>query len=202
MRRPKSRPGKRRRFIRRYLAKNIRFTLAVSINLAEIYRALGRFEEAEPLYRRSIAIYEANPRRDLIIDIAQNLAGISSIYLSQRRFAEAVSFATRAQENFTKIYGPNELMLYQFARVDMAQSHFAEAKQKLERILSSYRSLGADHDNWLMALTDLSGQYFEQQDWVQATASLQKRGRYCDPPVAARRPVGWTGAHCSNLTLF
>ncbi|MGO9461199.1 MAG: tetratricopeptide repeat protein [Rhodomicrobium sp.] len=143
-------------------------------NLAEVYRALGRFKEAEPLYRQSIAVYEGNQRHDLVLDVAQDLEGLSSVYLSEGRLDEAISSAQRAEENYAKIFGANNRLLYQFALIDAAQGHFAEARQKIESILSGFQSAGADHANWIKGFTDLAAIYFAQRDWPKAAASLQK----------------------------
>ena len=51
--------------------------LATSLNgLAEVYRAQGRYTEAEPLHRRALAIREKARRPDYIIQSLNNLAGL------------------------------------------------------------------------------------------------------------------------------
>ena len=57
-------------------------------NLAELYRAQGRYAEAEPLYARSLAIWEKalGPEH---LDVATSLNNLAALYRVQGRYAEA-----------------------------------------------------------------------------------------------------------------
>ena len=56
--------------------------------MAALYRAQGRYAEAEPLYRRSLAIEEKALGPDHP-DLAISLHNIAGLYRAQGRYAEA-----------------------------------------------------------------------------------------------------------------
>ena len=81
-------------YIRIYLTDQselmVRSTLANALNnLALIYRNQGRLQEAEPLYKRAIAIYDLNP-------------GMNSVQANAlRNYAELLSASGRTSEAYT-----------------------------------------------------------------------------------------------------
>ena len=88
--------------------------LAMSLNnLAELYRAQGRYGEAEPLYRRSLAIWEKalGPEHP---DVATSLNNLALLYDAQGRYPEAEPLYRRALAIREKALGPEH--------PDMAQS--------------------------------------------------------------------------------
>ena len=58
------------------------------INLAGLYHAQGRYGEAEPLFRRSLAIRE-KARGPEYPDVATSLNNLAELYRGQGRYAEA-----------------------------------------------------------------------------------------------------------------
>ena len=54
-----------------------------------IYRKLGRYAEAEPLYKRSITILEELWGRDSI-EVARDLNSLALAYYNQAKYSEAV----------------------------------------------------------------------------------------------------------------
>jgi tetratricopeptide (TPR) repeat protein len=60
-------------------------------NLAAIYRVQGRYDEAEPLYMRALAILESVLDPDHHPDVARCLNNLAVIYQGQGRFAEALA---------------------------------------------------------------------------------------------------------------
>ena len=64
-------------------------------NLAGLYRTQGRYEDAEPLYKRSLAIYEKalGPEHPSVANIDNHLA---FLYDNQGRNQEALDLARRA----------------------------------------------------------------------------------------------------------
>ncbi|MCH6577531.1 MAG: tetratricopeptide repeat protein, partial [Proteobacteria bacterium] len=80
--------------------------LATSLNnLAELYRAQGRYAEAEPLYKRALAIDEKalGPEHP---DVATNLNNLAALYDDQGRYAEAEPLHKRALAIYEKALGP------------------------------------------------------------------------------------------------
>ncbi len=80
--------------------------LAINLdNLAELYRAQGRYAEAEPLYKRALAIFEKalGPEHP---DVAINLDNLAGLYHAQGKYAEAEPLVKRALAIFEKVLGP------------------------------------------------------------------------------------------------
>ena len=57
-------------------------------NLAVLYRAQGKYAEAEPLYQRALAIYEQQLGQDHP-DTASSLNNLAGLYKAQGKYAEA-----------------------------------------------------------------------------------------------------------------
>jgi tetratricopeptide (TPR) repeat protein len=66
-------------------------------NLAELYRSQGRYDEAEPMYKRALEIYEKALETDHP-DVATFLENMSFLYKKLNRNAEAEQCIKRAQE--------------------------------------------------------------------------------------------------------
>ncbi len=98
-------------------------------NLAYIYRRVGRYHDAEPLYRRSVALREAalGPDHPNVATVLNNLAGL---YQAQRRYDEAEALFVRALDIRERALGPEH--------PDVATS--------LNNLAGLYRVLGRDGD--------------------------------------------------------
>jgi tetratricopeptide (TPR) repeat protein len=59
-------------------------------NLARLYRAQGRFAEAEPLIKRSLAVSEKALGPDHA-DVGRSLNNLADLYQAQGRFADRPS---------------------------------------------------------------------------------------------------------------
>ncbi|MEM9003798.1 MAG: tetratricopeptide repeat protein, partial [Cyanobacteria bacterium P01_F01_bin.86] len=73
-------------------------------NLALLYRSMGRYSEAEPLYARALAIREAQLGPDHP-DTAGSFNNMAMFYYALERYAEAANFGTKALEVFLKKLG-------------------------------------------------------------------------------------------------
>jgi len=70
--------------------------LAAALNgLGSIYTRQGKYEEAEPLYKRALEIQERALAPDHL-SLAYSLHGLGSVYRDQQRFADAESLYKRA----------------------------------------------------------------------------------------------------------
>ena len=80
--------------------------LAININnLAELYRLQAKYTEAEPLYKRSLAIWE----KALGLEhpnVAKSLNNLASLYRLQGRLAEAEPLNERSHATIEKALGP------------------------------------------------------------------------------------------------
>jgi tetratricopeptide (TPR) repeat protein len=83
--------------------------LATSLNnLALLYEAQGKYVEAEPLYKRALAIDEKTlvPEHP---DLAASLNNLAALYHAQGRYTEAEPLYKRSlaiYENYEKVLGP------------------------------------------------------------------------------------------------
>ena len=78
--------------------------LAQSLNdLGMLYHSLGRLTEAEPLYRKAIAIDEKRGD-DAWVDIAITLENLAELYKTQQRIGEAAAMYRRAVALIEKLY--------------------------------------------------------------------------------------------------
>jgi tetratricopeptide (TPR) repeat protein len=75
-------------------------------NLAELYRTQGRYGEAEPLYERSLWIFEKILGPDHT-DVGNSLNNLAALYDSQGRYAEAEPLYKRSFLIYEKALGPN-----------------------------------------------------------------------------------------------
>ena len=74
-------------------------------NLAHLYKSQGRNAEAEPLYKRSLAIYEKALGSDHP-GVAITLYDLALVYRTQGRYAEAEPHLKRALAIMEKALGP------------------------------------------------------------------------------------------------
>ncbi len=74
-------------------------------NLAELYRAQGKYAEAEPLYRRALRIDEKT-LGPVHLDLAIDLNNLAELYHDQGKYAEAEPFYQRALAIGEKVLGP------------------------------------------------------------------------------------------------
>ena len=75
-------------------------------NLALLYDAQGRYAEAEPLYKRALAIREKALGPDHP-DVAPSLNNLAALYDPQGQYAQAEPLYKRSQEIREKALGPN-----------------------------------------------------------------------------------------------
>jgi tetratricopeptide (TPR) repeat protein len=73
-------------------------------NLAALYQTQGRYADAEPLYRRSLAIYEKvlGPEHP---DVATSLNNLARLYEAQGRHADAEPLQRRSLAIREKVLG-------------------------------------------------------------------------------------------------
>jgi tetratricopeptide (TPR) repeat protein len=64
-------------------------------NLADLYSAQGRYADAEPLYKRALAIREKALGPDHP-DVAQSVNNLADLYSAQGRYADAEPLYKRA----------------------------------------------------------------------------------------------------------
>ena len=83
------------------------FTVVFLNNLAGLYRVQGRYAEAEPLYKRMLAIIEKAPEGGPEhSSFANGLNSLAELYRAQGRYAEAEPLYKRSLPIYEKVLGP------------------------------------------------------------------------------------------------
>jgi len=140
--------------------------LGSSLNLA------GRNTEAEPLYKRALAITEKEEGSEhpytgyRVSDLADN-------YRAQRKYAEAEPLYKRALAITEKVYGPEHPViadsLRKLARLYRAQEKYTEAEPLFKRALTiSEKWRGPEHPDTANSLSSLARLYLDQGKYTQA----------------------------------
>jgi tetratricopeptide (TPR) repeat protein len=112
-------------------------------NLAGLYNKHGRYDEAEPLYKRVVTIDEMalGPNDP---NVASALTNLVSLYRNQGRYAEAVPLLKRVLAIVEKVLGPNRpgvaLVLTSLADLYSEQGHDNEAEPALKTFADNPRN--------------------------------------------------------------
>lgn len=163
----------------------------IALGLAESYRSVGRYKEAEDLFKSSIAEaedadkkhlnkkYKASKKRasDLIPSMMSNL---SVLYLDQSRFPECEAVLNSSLAIATKKVGPTNfnlaLPLNGLTRLYLKWGKLSEAKAINDRTLALFAT-PQSKQNWLYAYTAFNlaqilnekGKYKEAEALYKAT---------------------------------
>ena len=159
--------------------------------LAAAYSESGRYDEAESLFKRTIAMDEK-----LHLDTANDLNNLAAYYAQVGRYAEAEPMFRRLQVLDAKTKQSLQiaaLTLNNLANVVEALGRAAEAEKLYQQSLAlQQRAAGADHPEVAATLANLAGVYSRQ-------------GRYSDAAAIYRRVIAFDekafGANSPQLVL-
>ena len=129
-------------------------------NLAELLRATNRLGEAEPLYRRALAIFEASYGPDHP-DVARGLNNLAAFLHATNRLGEAEPLFRRALAIFEASYGPAHpdvaTALNNLAGLLQDTDRLGEAEPHYRRALAiDEASYGPDHPKVALRLNNLA----------------------------------------------
>ena len=141
-------------------------------NLAGLFKAQDRYADAEPLYKRALAIYEEafGPDHPNVAGSQNNLA---TLYDDQGRYAEAERLYKRSLAIREKTLGPDHpdvaLSLNNLGHLYITQGRHAEAEPIYKRTLTiREKSLGPDHPDVARSLNNLAELYRAQGRYADA----------------------------------
>ena len=134
-------------YSRRIVGWSMATTLAKQLVLGQ--REQGRDAEAEPLFRRALAIHEKVLGPDHPT-VAANLNNLGAVYFSEGRYGEAEPLFRRALDIQERALGHDHpdvaKTLNNLAGSDIVAQHYDEASSLLEQALSILeKSVGPDH---------------------------------------------------------
>ena len=126
------------------------FEASDSLNRACSISTTGRYSDAEPLYKQSLAIREKV--LSTYPEVAAALNNLALLYQRQGRYSEAEPLYKRSLDQKKKAFGPDHPdmagSLNNLADLYPAQGHYADAEPLFKRSLAIHaRSLGPDHAN-------------------------------------------------------
>ncbi len=153
-------------------------TLTAANNLALVYDHLGRFSEAEALYRRVLDASERTlgPEHPHTLTTMNNLAAMS---YQRKKYPEAEAMYRRALETQERTLGPDHpdtlTSTNNLATLFDNQGRYDEAEPLHRRALEAReRILGVEHPHTLMSVATFGGWYFVQGRYDEAE-SLTRR---------------------------
>ncbi|MDD8027137.1 MAG: tetratricopeptide repeat protein [Acidobacteriota bacterium] len=139
---------------------------AILNSLAVIYNAQGEYAQAEPLFKRALAIKEATlgPKHSEVVIILNNLA---SLYGKQGQYVNAESLFNRSLSIWEKTESPDHPYVAQslnsLASLYYNQSKYSEAEPLAKRALAiREKALDPHHLDVAQSLNTLAGVYRAQ----------------------------------------
>jgi tetratricopeptide (TPR) repeat protein len=147
-------------------------------NLAALYYAQGKYEQAEPLYQRALTIWEKQlgPEHS---DTATSLNNLAELYRTQGKYEQAEPLYQRALAIWEKQLGPEHpdtaTSLNNLAGLYDAQGKYEQAEPLYQRALAIYeKQLGPEHPYTATSLNNLAGLYRTQGKYEQAEPLYQR----------------------------
>ena len=168
--------------------------LALSLNeLAVLYHSRGQLTEAEPLYRRSLAIWEKGSEP---LEVATLLNNLTRLCLDQERYEE-VEFPAKRALAILQSLGPNNPAvansLNNLADLHAIRRRYSEA-EPLYRQASTIleKAVGPEHPEVAYGLNHLGKLYYREARYAEAEAlhrraiaTLQKTPGQMDAVLAS-----------------
>ncbi len=113
-------------------------------SLAAVYQSLGKYEQAEPLYNRSLVIQEKYFGKD-DIKVTTILDNLARLYAEQGRFQKAENFAQKSLAIKEKVLGKKDVSVIAslniLSSINQAQRHYERADMFNQRSLSIMEKL-------------------------------------------------------------
>jgi tetratricopeptide (TPR) repeat protein len=155
----------------------------------------GKYQEAEPLLKRSTEISEKALGKDHP-NVTTYMSNLAFLYYTQSKYAEAEPLLKRSLEIREKAMGKDHpdvaQSLNNLAELYRAQGKYAEAEPLLKRSLEiSERALRKDHPdvatymNNLALLYDAQGKYAEAEPLLKRSLEISERALRKDHPDVA-----------------
>ncbi len=146
--------------------------------LGRYLRDRGLYEEAQPLYQRSLGISEKVLGPDHP-EVATTLNNLASLHESQGRYEEAEPLYQRSLAISEKALGPDHpevaTTLNNLAGLYKSQGRYGEAEPLYQRSLAiKEKALGPDHPSVAITLNNLAGLYRSQGRYEEAEPLYQR----------------------------
>jgi tetratricopeptide (TPR) repeat protein len=180
--------------LRRVLAVHNEDPLVLT-ELGNVLQVEGRFWEAEPVYKRALAIYD-RPLAPDHLGVAIVLNNLAELYGAEGKFAEAEPLMKRALIIAEEALGPDHpdlaAPINNLASLYYSQGKFAEAEPLMKRaLIIDEKALGTDHPNVagslnnLAELYDAEGKYGEAEPLLKRALTISEKALGPDHPHVA-----------------
>jgi tetratricopeptide (TPR) repeat protein len=152
---------------------------AVALNKRGIvYRAQGKYKEAERLLKRALVIREKTLGANHP-DVAQTLTNLANVYRDQGKYGDAEALHKRALAIREQVLGESDPRvadaLNNLALVYWTQGRYSEAEGLYKRALVILeKALGAHHPDVAWTLNDLALVYGDQGKYGEAEALFKR----------------------------
>ncbi len=156
-------------------------------NLARVYLATNRIQEAELTFQRVLAIYEGNAGEEEISDIRATFAmdGLAVLYLNTSRFREAEELAEKSMGIKEQIYGSDNLGVAQsltlLAKIHRMTGQYEYSLNLGKRSLAIYEAkLGDNHPylngplNEVAMVLQAKGKLDEAEDLFRRALAIEE----------------------------
>jgi len=155
------------------------------LDLATLYQAQSKYSEAEPLFKRALAITETvaghdNPR------VAVILNNLGAVYHAQRQHWDAEAAYRRALAISINTYGPFHLSVAtafnNLAELCREQGRYLQAEPMYRYVLAVHEFLDPTSISVAAVLNNLvfllcaRGRYYEAKELLQRALTLEKPG--------------------------
>jgi tetratricopeptide (TPR) repeat protein len=180
-----------------FLAENLN-------NLALLYRAQGKYAEAETLSLRSLSIRESQLGENHP-DVAQSLNNLAGLYDDQGKYAEAEPLYLRSLAIDEKVYGENHpeiaTSLSNLAGLYEFQGKYEEAEPLYRRSLAiREKQLGENHPLVAISLNNLASLYYVQGKYEEAEPLIERSLAIMEKQLGENHPL--VAASLNNLAAL
>src|SRR5262245_8068015 len=143
------------------------------LRLADVYRGLGKFLEAAPLYKQATDLF-FKVRGENDIYVSTSLNGLATALIGAHDYASVESILCRALAIDVKSVGDADDRyfdtLHNLGMLKFHQGKYSEAEQLLHRTLEARLNRGDNDPGVAAALNDLAGLY----EGIRSTATAEE----------------------------
>ena len=171
---------------------------------AKILRTTGKYLEAEPLYRRALAIREKQLATN-DPDVASSLNNLALLLQDQGKYSEAEPILRRALAIREKKMAPNDpyvaSSLNNLAKLLQDKGKYPEAEPLFRRALAIYEKLlGHDHPYVATGLNNLAALLYMQGKYTAAEPLFRRALAICKQKYGSDHPL--VASSLNNLAIL
>lgn len=148
--------------------------------LADLLQRQKKYDEAEPLFKRSLSIAEKSKDPGSRLKI-MSLNGLGTLYLAQKNYGQAEIFLKRVLSMVERANDPDNdnrflpTILDNLAVVYRAQKRFTDAEKLYKRAIPLWEQVaGPEDSDTATSINNLAALYYYQRKYAEAEPLFQK----------------------------